>query len=290
MGKVKRGYCVEIGRRYSLDITRYGPGLRPYGIIEGFPVIIGDKENKQVIENPFSIQPGDRVIVEVRDIGKDVAFAKVEHHCGPFIHQGDRGNVTLSGQCSSDARDALSLPERGGGYCGVFTIVKRVDHRNSLCGGKPKECYVRIGALRHGKDNRYFAITNVLDESEERQLSRDIYVSQWPPPKFAESDEPLPEEDGIPVFEGVKGMKIGVPKYAGGILFFGDGGSKSIVTERHKNIDISYREPADAVDYFYEMLLEDDFRAALATENSMDSLKEAIEKSEHGLVWEDLPA
>lgn len=290
MGTNSKVTCsVEIGHSYPLEITRYGPGLRPYGMIDNTPVIIGEKDDKNINEDPYRTRPGDKVIVTVNDIIKTCAFARVEENCGTFIEKGHKGTVMLTGQSTNDARDAVSVPEQGGGFCGVFTIVKYAKPGYPGNDKKKRECYVRVGALKGGSEGRRFVITYNVDSRQERPFHREMYISQWPPLKLVGSAEPLPEENGIPILGELPNMRIGVPKYTRAMLFFGDGGFKKILEKGGRGHDATGLNPADAVDEYYGRNGEDAFRLGLATPYSIGSMRQAIKDSVFDLIAEDLP-
>lgn len=284
------GISVEIGRTYELDITKYGPGFKPYGIFDNTPVIIGDSRDKSKNEDLYINQPGDRVTVRVNDIVGECAFASVEEHCGTFINKDDRGTVTLTEQSNNDARDSISAPEQGDGYCGVFTIVKSVKPEHPGIENKKRDCYVRIGALKEGKERRHFVISYVVNTREERRLSKEIYVSSWPPENM-ELPEGYSQVNGrVPRPEYLHEMKIGVPRGPVAMLYLGDGMRKRMTPARGEDVDMTGMNLSDAVDQFYRRNGHEIFRLCLATPDSVHLMRQAIENSVFSLVVEDLPA
>jgi len=285
-----RGSChLTMGRTYRIDIVNYAPGFKPYGFVGDMPVVIGDNFDMEKNDDPYAIQPGDTVLVKVNDFSKNCAFAKVERKCGTFIHYGNTGSAKLTGQSRTDARDALSVPECGGGYCGVFTIVKRTKPVNPGSANQPRECLVMIEDIKKGKNGRYFAVTSLVDRGLERPLHREIYVSQWPPSVGDPSSWPHHSQSKVPSFDELVRCRIGVPRQASEMLFFGEDEQKTIATREVGIYDVSNMHHTDTVDEFYSMFRGNRFRIGLALSENMSLMMQGIENSAFDLLAEDLP-
>ncbi len=285
-----QGSCrLTRGGTYRIDIVNYAPGFKPYGFVGSMPVVIGDKCDREKNDDPYTIQPGDTVLVKVNDFSRNCAFAKVERKCGTFLRYGNTGSAKLTGQSTTDARDAVSVPENGGGYCGVFTIVKRTKPVNPGGANQLRECLVRIEDIKKGKKGRYFAVTSLVDRGQERPLHREIYVSQWPPPVGGTSSWPHHSQSKMPSFDELVRCRIGVPRQASEMLFFGEDKRKTIATRGGGIYDASDMHHTDAVDEFYSMFRGKRFRIGLASSENIPLMRQGIEESVFDLLAEDLP-
>ena len=134
----RRPVDLRPGAEYEMDIvgaTR-DRGLS-YGWVNKGRVFIGEYCPPlgfvRVRKKEDGAQPGDRVAVRIDGLSPtgNSAYATVLENRGFVLHEKHPRVITLTGQCMSDARDAVSDPDAAdadGGFLGVFTQVRRAKY------------------------------------------------------------------------------------------------------------------------------------------------------------------
>ncbi len=266
---------LPIGYQCELDIVGRNREDLPFGWVKHrygpkpIRVFIGDASSGRDIEKEMGSKPGDHVIVRIDGYGPRSAYATVVDNTGPFLDTIDPRDVMLTGQSMHDARDAVSNPDKRGGFLGVYAIVKQVKHEYE------DQRRVRVGIQRWGtgKTGRYYIIAKAVDHADERNTEKEIYVAQW----AGGADPDYNDINSLP----------GVPRDFSSALFFGHGNRKYIIKMSGRQ-DASLLDPVSTVDLYREMTGRR-FRLALGTEDSMDSLMYGIHLSPLGLTAEAMP-
>lgn len=264
--RISEQYRMNVVGRLEIDTGYYHRELTPYGWIQGIRTFVNEG---------VRFQPGDKILAQITQVRPKSAFAKALDNYGNFIepmmkeNPDKRVRVRLTGKSRRDARNAVSEPERNGGFLGMFTIVNNVSDERSVEGldsdSGCMKCMIKLNHFGVGKHGRYYLAGSPVNPDNLRS-GDEIFIG---------------ELDGgeDPELSTIRSFFYGVPFDPGIALYFGDGEKREILF-RSRPMDVSYLEkPATVVRKFAGYCLPGTFRVALAREDAMEWVEQAIEEA-----------
>jgi hypothetical protein len=271
-----------------VDIVGEAEGVHPFGYIVGcdYPVFIRDRERSGDVQN-YVARPGDRVNVYIEKFQPGCVVASFVGNEGCFIYEGDETSVFLNTSNPRDIREALSIPNKGGGICGIFTIVKsaRYDPRMD-----DKICRVRIDSVKTGKDRKYFVLAHPLDEKSIRKLDREIYYAVWPPQGIFADDVAELTQNHLPFQDTLARYIYGVPEQNKDVLFFTKDDRKITIDSGGLKTNMTATPHiSETIENFARIYGGNRFRLIAVSPDKCGILKTAISDFCTDFTFEELP-
>jgi hypothetical protein len=281
------GDKLKTGDIYPMNVIGEVGGRYPFGFVEGCPLPVFIMDNDPSVKRGRSVKPGDKARVYIEGFQCGCATGRVTRNEGCFLKAGDETSVSLTMSNPRDIRDALSIPDHGGGIYGVFTIVKRAKCEPNIGGNKC--CRVRINLIGNGSNNRHFVVARPLDRIFKRDVKREVYYAVWPPDSEHAAGIGELYSNNIPGGETLGKLVYGVPEGGKDVLFLTNDDRQLIVDSGGRVTAVDSIHYSDAIERLVTTYGGDRFRLIVTAGERVASVKRAFQDFLTDLTLEELP-